>query len=77
MTAEEYTIRVAMARSRVTNRKELSDSTGINDQTMRNRFRHPGGMRLYELRSIDRELVLTDAELLAIARGKEVEMCER
>lgn len=76
MTVEESTIRKAMVRSRLEHRKELSENTGIKDQTMRIRFRNPTGLRLYELRSISDNLKLNPAERLSIVDGKEVEECE-
>lgn len=77
MTIEEHTIKTAMTRCRMETRKELSDTTGIKDQTMRIRFRNPASFRLYELRTIARCLNLTDDELMSIVKGCELGVSRR
>lgn len=71
-TQEERIIRMAMMRNGMTQRLELSDETGIGDQTMRKRFLMPETMRLYELRNLAQTLNLSADEILAIALGEGV-----
>lgn len=70
MTKEEKVIVKARVRSSIPYRKELSKETGINDQTMRNRMRHPEDLRLYELRRIHAVVKFSDEELLTIVKGE-------
>lgn len=47
---------------------ELADRSGINRQTLYRRLRDPNGFTLMELRAIDRQIHLTDEEVVRLVR---------
>lgn len=61
-------IRTAAHRSGM-NDSELARRTGTPRQTMSDCLKHPGSIRLYQLRAIVEETMMTDAEIVKLVRA--------
>jgi len=47
---------------------ELAKRTGMNKMTLYNRLKDPGSFRIREISALDRQIHMTDEEIIALVR---------